>query len=367
MNDSESNDSEPQPKPFEPPPGRKIALHEDTGSVALSEALGSVFGVLKFIMLAVMIFFIGSGVFTVEPNEVAVVLRFGKPIGQGESAVRKPGLHFAFPYPVDEIVRIPIGASQTIKSSTGWYFESPDDLAAGNEPTARDKLIPGYDGYLLSADGNIIHARATLKYRVKDPVRYVFYFRNVTSILQNALNRALIHAAAEFPAAAALYRDKIAFREAVRKHFNESLATLPMGIQLEPLDVQPSAPLFVKDSFEGVNSAEQMASKAKLDAEAEAGEKLALAVGEARSIVASGMIRSNQLVTAIEAEARSFEAQLPEFLKDPDLWKRRIMADTFATVLTNATDKFFIPTRADGSSRELRIQLSREPNKPKKF
>jgi len=366
MSDPEKQDGG-QPQPFEPPPGRKIELHEDTGSLALSEALGSVFTVLKFIMLVVLVFFFGSGVFTVEPNEVAVVLRFGKPIGQGETAIKKPGLHFAFPYPIDEIVRIPVGASHTIKSTTGWYFESMEDLAAGNEPQARRQLVPGLDGYLLSADGNIIHARATLKYRVRDPVRYVFYFQNVTNILQNALNRALIHAAAEFPADAALYKDQIAFRESVRNHLGKVMEKLPMGIQLEPLDVQPSPPLWVKDSFEGVISAEQLASKAKLDAEAEAREKLALAEGEAKSIIASGMILSNQLVTAIEAEARAFEAQLPEYRKDPDLWKRRIMAETFAKVLTNATDKFFVPARSDGSSRELRIQLSREPNKPKKF
>ena len=352
-----------EPTPFTPPPGRKIELHEDTGSLALSEALSSVFGVLKFIMLAVIVFFVLSGVFTVEPNEVAVVLRFGKPVGEGESRILKPGLHFSFPYPVDEVVRIPIGKSHTVRSDVGWYFESPGDIASGIAPQPGNSLVPGRDGYLLTADGNVVHARATLKYRVVDPVRHVFYFSEATSVLRNVLNRALIRAAAEFTADAALYKDKIAFRESVIAHLKRGLERLPMGVQLEPIDVQTSPPLKVKDAFDMVISAEQVRSEQILKAQAEAREAVQLAAGEAKSVIAAGMIQSNQLVTSIEAEARAFEAQMPYFQKDPDLFVRRVAADSLRVVLTNANDKFFLPTRADGSSREMRIQLSKEPKK----
>lgn len=361
MSDPENKPQEPAP--FTPPPGRKIELHEDTGSLALSEALKSVFGVLKVIMLAVVVFFVFSGVFTVEPNEVAVVLRFGKPVGDGENRILKPGLHFSFPYPVDEVVRIPIGKSLTVKSDVGWYFESPEDIAAGTAPRPGNSLTPGRDGYLLTADGNVVHARATLKYRVVDPVRHIFYFDNATMVLKNMLNRALIRAAAEFTAYTALYKDKEAFRESVIGHLREGMRNLPLGIKLEPIDVQTSPPLKVKDSFDLVISAEQMRSEQILKAQAEAREAVQLAAGEAKSVIASGMIRSNQLVTSIEAEARAFEAQLPYFRKDPDLFVRRVAADSLRVVLTNANDKFFVPTRADGSSRDLRIQLSKEPKK----
>ena len=74
---SEENPQEPEkkPEPFTPPAGKKIELREDTGSRALSEALVSVFGVLKLIMAGVIIFCVLSGVFTVQPNEVAVIQR----------------------------------------------------------------------------------------------------------------------------------------------------------------------------------------------------------------------------------------------------------------------------------------------------
>ena len=75
------------------------------------------------------------------------------------------------------------------------------------------------------------------------------------------------------------------------------------------------------------------------------------------------MIESNRLVTSIAAEAKAFEAQLPQYRRNPMLFKRRVMAETFGVSLTNSTDKFFVPWKADGSPRELRIQLNREPSK----
>jgi len=367
MSDENSQEPEKKPEPFTPPPGNKIELREDTGSRALSEALGSVFGVLKLIMAGVIIFFIFSGVFTVKPNEIAVILRFGKPVGKGEAAVRKPGLQFAFPYPIDEIVRISTGTSRSLRSTTGWYFETEQDVASGRPPQAQNSLRPGVDGYLLAADGNIVHARATMKYRVIDPVQFVFYFRDGDFSLLHLMNRALIHAAAEFTSDAAIYKDKIAFKESVQRHLAESIVEPRMGVRIQALDIQTAPPVKVKTAFDGVILAEQTRSDSILRAEADARAALQEAKGESKSIIASGMIRSNQLVMVIEAEAIAFEAQLPYYRKDPDLFVRRITADTMQTVMTNAQDKFFVPLRPDGSSRTLHLKLSKEPPKPKRI
>src|SRR5881394_2415082 len=100
------------PKPpgaTEPPRGV-----EDAGAQALSEALRSSFDIVKFLMAALVIAFIFSGVFTVKPNQVAVKLRLGKPVGAGAGQLLKPGLHWKLPYPIDDVVAIPVGESHTI-------------------------------------------------------------------------------------------------------------------------------------------------------------------------------------------------------------------------------------------------------------
>ncbi|MGH7941823.1 MAG: hypothetical protein ACREFR_12210, partial [Limisphaerales bacterium] len=56
----------------------------DSGSQALAEALGSSFTIVKIVMGLMVAAFLCSGFFQVGPQEKAVILRFGKPVGQGE-------------------------------------------------------------------------------------------------------------------------------------------------------------------------------------------------------------------------------------------------------------------------------------------
>ena len=90
---------------------REPMTPDDAGSQALAEALRSSFAIVKFVMVALVIVFLASGIFQVGPQEKAVILRFGRTIGAGQQALLGPGLHWSFPYPIDEVVKIPIQGS----------------------------------------------------------------------------------------------------------------------------------------------------------------------------------------------------------------------------------------------------------------
>src|SRR4051812_8331661 len=80
----------------------------DAGSQALTEALRSSFAIVRIVMVILVLVFLGSGFFKVEPNEKAMILHYGKPRGEGEGvkALLGPGLHWAYPYPIDEVKKI---------------------------------------------------------------------------------------------------------------------------------------------------------------------------------------------------------------------------------------------------------------------
>src|SRR6266496_2382658 len=209
-----NNGTSPHDPAHEQGAGSRPAV-EDPGAQALSEALRSGFNIIKLLMFLLVAAFVVSGVFTVRPNQVAIKLRFGKPVGVGAERLLKPGLHWAFPYPIDEIVYVPVGESHTVTSSAGWFYQTPEEEASGAEPQPKGALQPGVDGYTLTGDGDIIHVRATLSYHITDPLSYVFDFANVTNLLQHVLDDALFHASARFTADDAIYRNKLAFQEAV--------------------------------------------------------------------------------------------------------------------------------------------------------
>ena len=347
--------SQPEPAP---------APMEDAGTQALSEALNSSFRIIKVLMAALVVVFFCSGVFTVNPNEAAVVLRFGVPRGSGDSQLLKPGLHWAFPYPIDEIVRIPIGQSHSVVSTAGWYAISPEEKAQGIEPSPLPFLRPGVDGYTLTSDGNTLHVRATIKYRITNPVQYAFQFASFTNLLENVVNNALYHAASGFSAEAAIYKDKTGFKERVIAQVNEGIARHKLGITLEPSEVETSAPLEVRRAFDEVLAAEQERGKKISEAQGLRDEITRKAVGESQALISEGTTSSNRLVQAVSAEASYFTEQLPNFRKNPELFVELARVETLQKVLTNAQEKMFIPSRHDGTRRQMRLQLSREPQKP---
>jgi membrane protease subunit HflK len=365
-NDPNNPSQESRPHSAQLPPSEPAV--EDASSQALSEALRSSFLIIRILMIILVVWFVFSGFFIVDQNQMAVILRLGKPVGDTtEEQLRGPGAHWAFPYPIDEVVRIPVGQTHTVDSTIGWYATTAAMQASGEEPPVRWSLMPGIDGYTITSGGNIIHVQASLEYRITPDgaLPYVFNFtqstNGVTNLLQNILNNSLLHASSHYSAEDALYKDKNGFKDLVRRRVTRAINRYQFGITLNTIYIDTAAPMAVRGAFEQVQQAEQDWSSQINEAEAQAEEMVITARSQAQQIINEGMTRSNQVITSVEADAQSFSKQLPYYREDPQLFKRRLLTEKLESVMTNARDKFYIPTRNDGKTRELRILLNREP------
>ena len=221
----------------------------DAGSQALTEALSSSFKIVKVVMGLLLVVFVCSGFFTVEQQERAIILHFGRAVGEGEKALLGPGLHWSFPYPIDEHVKVSITGIQQVRSTIGWYATTPEQELAGTEPPPSGSLNPATDGYALTADNNIVHTRVTLAYRIQDPIRYVFSFVNASNAVQNALDNALLFAASHFTVDDILYRDVLGFREIIRRRVTELVEKEQLGIVVEQCVVQSIPPRQLQRRF----------------------------------------------------------------------------------------------------------------------
>ncbi len=341
---------------------RSHATGDDASSQALSEALGSSLLLVRLLAVVLAVAFVFSCVFTVNPSEVAVVLRFGKPVGQGPDQILKQGLHWAFPYPIDEIVRIPIGESKVIKATNEWYAVTAEEERDGITPQGGPQLSPGIDGHVITSDGNILHVRATLRYKITKPVDYAFKFSNATNLLRSCLDNSIHWASVRFTADAALRNERIAYRDAIRTHLASLVETLGLGVSIDTLDVEVAAPLYVKTYFDQVIAAEQDKNSRHTAAQGEYDRITREAIGEAQRTLAIGQSISNSLVLAVAADAQSFSQQREDYRKNPSLFRDRLRIATIGRILTNAQDKFFQPLSVD----EIRVNLSAEPQTPRK-
>jgi len=339
-------------------------LPVDAGSQALEEALRSSFFIVKLAMLVMVLVFLGSGFFTVGPQEKAVILRFGRPVGEGQKALLSAGLHWSFPYPIDEVVKIPITESQVITSTVGWYFTTPEQELSGEEQPPGAGLNPAIDGYLITADKNIVHSRATIHYHIVDPLHYVFDFTNAAGAVQDALNNALVSTAAHFNVDA-IYPDNLTFQDAVLQKFSDLADQENLGIALELGDVRSIPPRQLTAVFAAVTTARENRSKLLDDARSYQNKVLSDSTAQSVSITNLAATDRDNYVKSLKADAKRFTDLLPEFEKYPNLFAQQQLVLAMGQILTNVQDKMFLPEREDGKPRELRLMLNREPPQKK--
>ena len=110
----------------------------DAASKSLSEALRISFVILKVIMVILIIAFLASGFVTVDPDEQAIVLRFGK---IREAGLLDPGPHWVFPYPIDEVIKIPVKTKVPLSVESFWYFQTKQDILANRRPRVRPVIV----------------------------------------------------------------------------------------------------------------------------------------------------------------------------------------------------------------------------------
>ncbi len=414
------NNKDLQPQSPRNPAGGEL----DAAGKALSEALRISFIILKIIMIVLVIVFLASGFRTVGSDEQALVLRFGKIRGVGEKRLLGPGLHWVFPYPIDEIVKIPVAKKVNMPVNSFWY---PEMLPPGPKQRIRisEALDPIKDGYCITrsekqtqsisastgSDYNIVHSKWLLTYKIDDPERFFrnvyvedikpgeIYFdvitKSVTPLLKSLVGDAIVTAMVHYTIDEALLsQDRISVH--VRKLLQEKLNKIESGIVVVSVLLTHSTwPRQVNAAFEASISASQQsqtaigeartyAEKTLNEAAGPVAEKLlavlegkstseqerellwAQLAGAAQEKIAQARANRTKVVEAARADAEYLQKLLPEYRKRPKLVVQKIYLDAIAHIFNNVDEKIIIqPTKGTGGT-ELWFYINKDPElKPK--
>ena len=345
---------EKAPAPSETPPPAGVEVMDDARTRALTEALQSSFKVIRVIMVILAVAFLGSGITTVENNKQALHLQFGE-----YKETLSPGLHWAWPYPIDEIVQIPVNENRTITSDVGWRTEDEET------PQASTQFNPTYDGYTLTGDGNVLHVKAEMNFSLDetkgDAIKaYELGFSDITGFLESVLDNAVYHASAGRSAIDA-YTKQSDLRNAIERRVKKTISGIDsdLRIKINSLTLDVTVPLDVKSAFDAFLVVQQESLTKVKKAKDDATSTMANALGQAKVIEGGGRTAANILLTSVQAEAEAFSEQLPYYEENHGLFERRLIAETMKRVLTNAVDVFYL------SGRTPRIWLNRTPEKRK--
>ncbi len=272
--------------------------------------------VTKYFLILVIVVIIGvffSGLRVVESGNVAVVLRFGKLVGDSyEEQVHEPGLMFSFPYIIDEVIMVPTGNVME-QSVTTHYTDAvkTSSTAAG--------------GYVITGDQNIAVIAASVKYVISDPVAYALYVEDISAMINNAVSAAMLNEAARLDVDNLLTDGKDAYARSVLNRANEKLALIGAGVSLTTLELTDVAmPEEVRDVYESVNSATVQATTLIERAYQYRENTLPAAEASATTLIAQANSNYSTQVAAANADLAEFWGVLEEYEENPEVVRTRI-------------------------------------------
>jgi membrane protease subunit HflK len=266
-------------------------------------------GVALIIAAVIAIFWLIQCVYTVQPDERGVELRFGRPREQ----ISMPGLHFHF-WPMDtvEIVKV---------------TEQQQNIGGRNSSNSTA-------GLMLSGDQNIVNVQFSVLYTISDPQSYLFRLENPAETLQQVAESAMREVVGRRPAQDAFRDNRGPIETEVRNIIQGTMDRYGAGISINRVTIEDVAPpREVADAFEEVQRADQDRQRLIEEANQYANQKLGQARGDAARIREDAAAYKDRIVKEAEGEAQRFVSIYDEYSKAPDVTRQRLFLETMEQVL----------------------------------
>ncbi len=285
---------------------REEAASLDPAQQSLNQALRLSFGLLKVLMVVLFVLFLTSGFRTIQEGNRGLRLRFGAI--QDAEAVGS-GAVWTFPQPIGELVIVP-ATPQDMPIDSFLPAKLPNEQARKWTELVRAPsagMAPGRDGYLLTSDGNIVHAEWSVRYRIDDAIKEETNLAHgeLETLVRVAAEQGIVYALSRTTIdnpAEEVYDPLVGSREVVaamaRRKAQETLSRLDSGVIIDSMSIEEvSPPLQAKDVFTYVATAQSAAQQEREQARQEAVQTLNEVGGEAH----------NRLVQLIDAYGQSIE------------------------------------------------------------
>ncbi len=302
---------------------------------------------VKGLMLLVFVGFCFSGVTLVKPDEVAVVLRIGRLVGETRAdQIHQPGWVLAFPQPIDEVVKIPVKQIREVKIR---------ELAAvkKTEEIEYRTLDPVAEGYCVSGDENIFQVSMLVKYQISDPVAAVFNLSSVTfSSFESLISSLIVSEIVKFSCGqtidGVLSESKEQLSLQVQQRTQKLLDQLESGITLISLELEEvSPPIFLQKDFEEVNTAFINRRNFINDARSLGEEKLPRARGQANELINQAEAYAQTTLAEAEANAGQFTQMLAAMQKNPEEVKMNMINEARKKLISATSKIVIVPAEKD--------------------
>lgn len=281
---------------------------------------GIAWAIVGAVFLLVLIF---TSFFTVEPDEQAVVLRFGK-----YASTEEPGLHFKLPFGIDEAIKVK--TKLILQEEFGFRTEN----IRGQRTTYTDARFDE-ESLMVTGDLNVADVEWIVQFQISDAEKYLFRVREPIQTVRDIAHAIMRRVVGDRLVTHVLTVGRAEISAETTKLMQETIDRYDIGIRIVAVklqDVNPPEP--VKPSFNDVNSAKQEQEQLINQAEKNYNKLVPEARGVGEKTVAEAEGYAASLVNRAQGDAEKFTAVLREYQKAPDVTRRRMYIDTMQDVLS---------------------------------
>jgi modulator of FtsH protease HflK len=287
-----------------------------------------------------------SSFYTVDPEEIGVVLRLGH-----FQRTTDPGLHLKLPVGVERVIKVPI--QRQLKEEFGFQT-----VSAGVRSQFANRGREN-ESHMLTGDLNAAVVEWVVQYRIVDPYKYLFRVRNVRTTFRDISEAVMRSVVGDRTVNEVLTVGRQEIADLVEKHLQDLCDQYDTGIKVEQVvlqDVNPPDP--VKPSFNEVNQAQQEREKLINEAQSDYNRVIPRARGEAQQTINEAEGYALNRVNSARGDSSRFVAVFDEYRKAPEVTRKRIYLETMNTVLPNVQRKIVVDSNLKGVLPLLNLETT---------
>lgn len=299
----------------------------------------------KILLVIVLIILSWTSFFQVEPEEVGVITRFGKYVREVE-----PGLNFKLPI-VERVYIVPVERQQ--KEEFGFRTVSAGVQSEFTKSGTSDESL------MLTGDLNLADVEWVVQYRIDDPYSYLFKVRNPINSLRDISEAAMRQIVGDRTVNEVLTVGRTEISNKVLDEIQKICIEYSLGIKIEQVvlqDVNPPDP--VKDAFNAVNEAQQEKETLINQAKSEYNKVIPRASGQADETIQKAEGYATERVNNAVGEASRFNALYLEYVKAPEVTKKRIYLETMESAIPKLGNKIITDKNGNNVLPLLQMQLN---------
>lgn len=298
-----------------------------------------------------LIFALGS-FFQIEPEELGVITRFGKYVRTVD-----PGLNLKIPF-AESVYKVPVERQQKLE----FGFRTTDTRSL---KTSYIKGSVKDESQMLTGDLNLADVEWVVQYRIEDAYNYLFKVKNPELTLRYMSEAAMRMVVGDRTVNEVLTVGRTEVASKVQLIVQDLSNEYSLGIKIDQVvlqDVNP--PDAVKAAFNAVNQAQQERSTLINEAESEYNKVIPRARGQADETIQKAEGYAAERVNNAQGEVSRFNDLYEEYIKAPEVTRRRIYLETMNKVLPELGNKIITDGKGNNVLPLLQMQMQSK-NTPK--